>query len=69
MTDRYRWVALSNTTLGMLLATLNASSLIIALPVVLAFAACMCLGAAVTSWLRGGKFVHEEAEEHLSRAA
>jgi MFS family permease len=32
--DRYRWVALSNTTLGMLLATLNASSLIIALPVI-----------------------------------
>ena len=34
MTDRYRWIALSNTTLGMLLATLNASSLIIALPVI-----------------------------------
>ncbi len=32
--DTYRWIALSNTTLGMLLATLNASSLIIALPVI-----------------------------------
>ncbi len=30
----YKWIALSNTTLGMLIATLNATSLIIALPVV-----------------------------------
>ena len=30
----YKWVALSNTTLGMLMATLNATSLIIALPVI-----------------------------------
>jgi EmrB/QacA subfamily drug resistance transporter len=30
----YKWVALSNTTLGMLLATLNATSLVIALPVI-----------------------------------
>ena len=30
----YKWIALSNTTLGMLLATLNASSLIIALPAI-----------------------------------
>jgi MFS family permease len=30
----YKWIALSCTTLGMLLATLNASSLIIALPVI-----------------------------------
>ncbi len=30
----YKWIALSNTTLGMLMATLNATSLIIALPVV-----------------------------------
>lgn len=30
----YKWVALSNTTLGVLMATLNASSLIIALPVI-----------------------------------
>ncbi len=30
----YKWVALSNTTLGMLMATINASSLIIALPAI-----------------------------------
>lgn len=30
----YKWVALSNTTLGMLMAALNATSLIIALPVI-----------------------------------
>ncbi len=30
----YKWIALSNTTLGVLLATLNATSLIIALPVI-----------------------------------
>ena len=30
----YKWVALSNTTLGMLLASLNSTSLIIALPVI-----------------------------------
>jgi hypothetical protein len=28
----YKWVALSNTTLGMLVATINASILLIALP-------------------------------------
>jgi len=28
---------------------------------VLIFAAAMCLMAALASWLRGGKFVHEEA--------
>ncbi len=31
---RYKWVVLSNTTIGVLLATLNATSLIIALPVI-----------------------------------
>ena len=31
---RYKWVVLSNTTVGMLLATLNATSLMIALPVI-----------------------------------
>lgn len=30
----YKWIALSNTTLGMLMAALNATSLIIALPVI-----------------------------------
>jgi MFS family permease len=30
--DRYKWVALSNTTLGMLMATINSSIVIIALP-------------------------------------
>src|ERR1039458_7063294 len=30
----YKWIALSNTTLGMLIAAINATSLIIALPVI-----------------------------------
>jgi MFS family permease len=30
--DRYKWIALSNTTLGMLMATINSSIVIIALP-------------------------------------
>jgi len=30
--DRYKWIALSNTTLGILMATLNASIVLIALP-------------------------------------
>src|SRR6266545_2127871 len=38
------------------------------LVVVLAFAALMCLIAAATSWMRGGKFVHEEAGPHLTVA-
>ena len=29
---RYKWVALSNTTLGVLIATINSSILLIALP-------------------------------------
>jgi MFS family permease len=32
--DRYKWVALSNTTLGMLAATINASIVIISLPAI-----------------------------------
>ena len=31
---RYKWLVLSNTTIGMLLATMNGTSLIIALPVI-----------------------------------
>src|SRR5579884_3842563 len=31
---KYKWIALSNTTLGVLMASLNATSLIIALPVI-----------------------------------
>ena len=30
----YKWIALSNTTLGMVMATINASSLLIALPAI-----------------------------------
>ena len=30
--DRYKWIALSNTTLGMLVATINSSIVLIALP-------------------------------------
>ena len=36
---------------------------------VLVFAAVMCLVAAMASWLRGGKFVHEEAHGHAGHAA
>ena len=32
--DRYKWVALSNTTLGMLMATLDASIVIISMPAI-----------------------------------
>ncbi len=32
--DRYKWIALSNTTLGMLMATINSSSILIALPAI-----------------------------------
>ncbi len=32
--DRYRWVALSNTTLGVLMATLDASIVIISMPAI-----------------------------------
>jgi MFS family permease len=35
---------------------------------VLVFAAVMCLIAAMASWLRGGKFVHEEAHGHAGRS-
>ena len=35
---------------------------------VLIFAATMCLIAALASWLRGGKFVHEEAHGHAALA-
>ncbi|MEV0269301.1 MFS transporter [Hamadaea sp. NPDC050747] len=34
MTDRYKWVALSNTTLGMLIATINSSIVLISLPAI-----------------------------------
>jgi len=34
---------------------------------VLVFAAVMCLVAAMASWLRGGKFVHEEAHGHAGQ--
>lgn len=30
--DRYKWVALSNTTMGVLIVTINMSILLIALP-------------------------------------
>jgi len=35
---------------------------------VMLFAAAMCLIAALASWLRGGKFVHEEAHGHAGQA-
>src|SRR5579859_7235635 len=30
----YKWIALSNTTIGMLIATVNATSILIAMPVI-----------------------------------
>ena len=30
--DRYKWIALSNTTIGMLITTINSSIVLIALP-------------------------------------
>ncbi|MDQ1463396.1 MAG: hypothetical protein QOC73_337, partial [Actinomycetota bacterium] len=30
--DNYKWIALSNTTLGMLMATINSSIILISLP-------------------------------------
>ena len=30
----YKWIALSNTTIGMLMATVNATSILIAMPVI-----------------------------------
>ena len=32
--DRYKWIALSNTTLGVLLATIDASITLIAMPAI-----------------------------------
>ena len=32
VSPRYKWIALSNTTLGMLMATINSSIMLIALP-------------------------------------
>src|SRR5450759_3174160 len=32
--DHYKWIALSNTTLGMLMATINSSIILIALPAI-----------------------------------
>ena len=32
--DHYKWIALSNTTLGVLIATINASILLISLPAI-----------------------------------
>src|SRR3989475_12013798 len=34
MKPAYKWIALSNTTIGMLLATVNATSILIAMPVI-----------------------------------
>src|SRR5919204_4323435 len=34
MADRYKWIALSNTTLGMLIATVNSSIVLISLPAI-----------------------------------
>src|SRR5690349_24635437 len=32
--DNYKWIALSNTTIGTLIATVNATSILIAMPVI-----------------------------------
>ncbi len=48
---RYRWVALSNTTLGMLLATINGSIVLISLPAIFAGIGLNPLGAGNVSYL------------------
>jgi hypothetical protein len=69
----YKWIVLSNTTLGVLMATIDMSIMLIALPVPGPFASGLhtafdfaigaCLAAAGMSWLRGGKYhYHEDAE-------
>ena len=60
--DRYKWIALANTTAAMFMATLDGSIVIIALPAIfrgihldpLAVAAAL---AGVASLLRGGRYV------------
>jgi hypothetical protein len=37
----YKWIALSNTTLGVLMATINQSIVLIALPTTRAYGRCM----------------------------
>jgi hypothetical protein len=32
--DRYKWIALTNTTLGMFMATINSSIILISLPAI-----------------------------------
>ncbi|MCU1643191.1 MAG: major facilitator transporter [Nocardia sp.] len=49
--DRYKWVALSNTTLGMLMATLDASIVIIAMPAIFRGVGLDPLGAGNISYL------------------
>jgi hypothetical protein len=56
----YKWVALSNTTLGMLKATIS-SPFHTALVYAFVFAIVACLIAAVASLLRGGKYHHADA--------
>ncbi len=41
---RYKWIALSNTTLGVLMATINSSIMLIALPSTRAYGACLVKG-------------------------
>ena len=48
---RYKWVALSNTTLGMLMATINASIVIISLPAIFSGIRLNPLGAGNVSYL------------------
>jgi hypothetical protein len=57
---RYRWVALSNTTLGMLMATINSSIVLISLPAIFRGISLGPLQPAASA-LRGARYVHEDA--------
>ena len=48
--SRYMWIALSNTTLGMLMATVNSSIMLIALPDIFCGAAGTCTKSRSKPW-------------------
>jgi hypothetical protein len=68
----YKWVALSNTRVGVLLATIDSSIIqLISSPfqsglhTAFAFAIGACLLAAVASWSRGRRYVDDDEEVRL----
>ena len=75
--DRYKWIALRNATLAVLLTTLDGSITIIAMPdtfrgihldpLVPANAIVACLIAAAASLMRGGHPAHEDGPTSIPR--